>query len=376
MRRVKARFGDSVVSGVRRVVEIDQLAAQWQPDLNFLAIARGSEEQARVGQFKVAGLPNVDWIESEVVEEGDVVVPSGKRDEAVVLYRPSDRHHGIQITNRCNSYCLMCSQPPAKQNDDWMVQEAIDVVRHITDSPSVIGLSGGEPTLLGAGLRGVLDSVGDYHPGTRVEILTNGRLLADAALIRTLVGDLLTPISWLVPLYGHADLLHDFVVQAPGAYEQTIEGLLNLQAHRQSIQLRIVLIQPTLEILPELCTFIGRNLPFVKEVALMACEPIGFALANRDLCEVDLVDWGETLRSSARQLMRHEIPFLFMNAPLCTLPADLHRYAHRSISDWKNVYAPECQACQVQSDCSGFFAWHERGWKPSKTIKIIEERTA
>jgi len=99
-----------------------------------------------------------------------------------------------------------------------------------------------------------------------------------------------------VPLYGHADFLHDFVVQAPCAYEQTIAGVLNLQACQQPVQLRIVLIQPVLlEILPELCTFIGRNQPFFREVVLMVCEPIGFALANRELCEVDLVDWHSTL---------------------------------------------------------------------------------
>ena len=37
------------------------------------------------------------------------------------------------------------------------------------------------------------------------------------------------PVAWLVPLYGHCDFLHDFVVQSPGAFEETIEGLLTLK---------------------------------------------------------------------------------------------------------------------------------------------------
>ncbi len=374
MRHVKAKFGDSVAEGIWRVVGANQLAAQWQPDLKFLVTVYSLNDRVHVDKLRAAGLLNIDWIESTGLEMGDVVASSSKRNEAIVLYRPSDTHHCIQLTNRCNSYCLMCSQPPTRHNDDWMVQEAIEIVRHMTNSPAVIGLSGGEPLLIGSGLRNVLDTIGDCHPGTMVEVLTNGRLLASSELSRSLLRDLPAPVTWLVPLYGHADFLHDFVVQVPGAYEQTIEGLLNLQAYRQPIQLRIVLIEPVLENLPELCTFIGRNLPFVKEVALIACEPIGFALANRDLCEVDLVDWHKTLQHAARQLTRHAVPFLFMNTPLCALPIDLHRYAHRSISDWKNVYAPECKTCNARSDCSGFFAWYERGWKPTKTIQLIEER--
>lgn len=373
MRRIKAKFGDSVGGGVWRLVSANHLAAQWQPDLRILVIACSDEERSCVEQIKAAGLLNVDWIESSGVHAGDVVVRLINRDEVAVLHRPSDMHHSLQLTNRCNSYCLMCSQPPTQVDDEWMVQEALDVVLHMADSPVVIGLSGGEPLLLGTKLRDVLDRIGDYHPGTRVEVLTNGRLLAREELSRSILCGLRTSTTWLVPLYGHADFLHDFVVQTPGAYEQTIEGLLNLQVYRQSIQLRIVLIRPVLENLPELCAFIGRSLPFVKEVALMACEPIGFALANRDLCEVDLVDWHETLRRSARHLRRYAIPFLFMNTPLCALPIDLHQYAHRSISDWKAVYTPECEACDVKSDCSGLFAWHERGWKPSKKVHFIKE---
>ncbi len=378
MRRLKAKFGLTVEKGYRvwRVIDADLLATQWQADLQFLVQAPTSSQRNLVAQYQASGLSNVDWIAATGLEAGDIVAADPGRSEVVVLYRESDVHHSLQLTNRCNSYCLMCSQPPTPQDDAWMIEETLDAIRHLTVSPQVLGLSGGEPLLLGPHLRTVLDSMGEQHPGTRVELLTNGRLLAGLDQSRTLLNGLSTPVTWLVPLYGHADFLHDFVVQAPGAFEQTISGLLNLQRYRQPIQLRIVLIRPVLENLSALCTFIGRNLPFVKEVALMACEPIGFALANRELCEVDLLDWQETLQQAARQLARHSVPFLFMNAPLCALPRALHSHAHRSISDWKNVYAPACDACQMKSSCSGFFSWHERGWKPAKVIQIMNEEYA
>lgn len=374
MRRLTARFGGAVSGKAWRITDIEKLALHWQPDLNFMVSVRFAVEREQVEQFKTAGLTNVEWVEAEGLEEDDVVVPEASLQRVVVLYRRSDRHHGLQLTNRCNSYCLMCSQPPTTQDDAWMVQESLDIIRHIPVAPDVLGLSGGEPLLLGEQLRNVLDYVGYYHPTTRVEVLTNGRLLADQALSHALLDGLATSTTWLVPLYGHADFLHDFVVQAHGAYEQTLEGMLNLQSYRQAIQLRIVLIKPVLEILPELCLFIGRNLPFVREVALMACEPVGFAMANREACEVDLHEWHDTLLSAVRQLKRYSVSFVFMNTPLCTIPEQIREYAHRSISDWKNVYLPECDACMIRSECAGFFAWHDKGWKPSKKIRIIEEQ--
>jgi His-Xaa-Ser system radical SAM maturase HxsC len=207
---------------------------------------------------------------------------------------------------------------------------------------------------------------------TRVEVLSNGRLFSHPEVAQEILKDLTAKVQWLIPLYGHSDFLHDFVVQSPGAFDETIAGLLALQNYGQSVQLRVVLIRPVLENIDELCSFIGRNLPFISMLALMACEPIGFALANREHCEVDLADWGDVLSVCARILNRFQIPFIFMNFPLCGLPKPLWRNAQRSISDWKNSYAEECIRCSVKNECSGLFAWYERGWKPTR-IKAIRE---
>lgn len=365
MRKVKAIFSPGCEARVHRVVSYTGMATEWTPDLQFLVMVRSDAERFSVQGLLKSGLGNLAWAESASLQDGDVVVPQADKGEAIVLLRESDTHHALFMTNRCNSYCLMCSQPPTAADDSWLVEEAIDAIRHLRVSPRVLGLTGGEPLLLGAGLRRVLDSVSRYHPETQVEVLTNGRLFADARLVAEILNDLSLRVRWLVPLYGHADFVHDFVVQARGAFDETLAGLLALQAHRQEIQLRVVLIEPVLKVLPELAGFLGRNLPFVREVAFMGCEPIGFALANRDFCEVDLTEWATDLEKASRILRRHAIPHLFMNAPLCALPRSLWPVAHRSISDWKNVYASECESCAVKAECSGLFAWHEKGWKPA-----------
>lgn len=372
MRRVEASFCEDVATQVHRVVLADELVCGWEPDLQLLVLVKSEDDKQSVKRLRSAGLHNVGWVTADALEVGDIVVPQPNKGDAIILFRESDLHHSLLLTNRCNSYCIMCSQPPTKHNDDWLVDEALRAIRHIRKSPAVLGLSGGEPLLLDLGLRTILEAIAQHHPQTLVEVLTNGRLLSNPEFSQSLLEGLRVNVSWLVPLYGHANFVHDFVVQTEGAFEETLAGLLTLQQYRQPIQLRIVLVEPVLQVLPNLCTFIGRNLPFVREVALMACEPIGFALANREHCEVDLLDWSNNLEQAARELRRHQVSYLFMNTPLCGLPSNLRSSAHRSISDWKQVYADECKVCNAKSRCSGLFAWHERGWKPTKLRAIVE----
>lgn len=374
MRRIKALLSPGCTPVVHQVVAFDDVAGQWLPHLRFAVLVHSEQERCGVDDLVRSGLSNLCWVQAPGLQDGDVVVPHAGRGELVVLLRPSDAHHALFMTNRCNSYCLMCSQPPTPADDSWLVEEAIDAIRHARRAPDVLGLTGGEPLLLGHGLRRVLDAVATHWPATRVEVLTNGRLFSNADTAASILDGLGTAVRWLIPLYGHADFVHDFVVQSPGAFDETLAGLLVLQDHGQQVQLRTVLIEPVLEILPELAGFIGRNLPFVSEMAWMGCEPTGFALANRQLCEVDLNDWGPMLEQSVRVLRRHAIPQLFMNLPLCVVPRPLWALAHRSISDWKNVYAPECSECGMKPRCSGLFAWHEKGWKPAplKALDAIE----
>ena len=392
MRRIPARFHESLPRQIYRVASVDQLVGEWTPVLRYLVKITSEDDAATLAQLAASGIRNIVGFSDETrdckperecpiilgqlgsLTLDDVIVPNAERGEISVLFRESDAHHSVLLTNRCNSHCLMCSQPSTRQSDSWLVDEAIGIARYIRQSPASIGLTGGEPLLLGAELRQVIDVYRQTHPDTSLDVLTNGRLLSDKSLADTLLSGLRDgKTSWLVPLYGHADFLHDFIVQSRGAFEETIDGLLALQAQAQPIQLRIVLVKPVLQILPELCRFIGRNLPFVREVALMACEPFGFAVANREICETDLADWHRQLQEAATSLQRADVPFLVMNTPLCVLPQNLWPMARRSISDWKQDFTVECQACALKDTCAGLFAWHNQGWRPG-TIKTIGMR--
>ena len=387
MRSVPARIEGIAARTVARVIGVADLPAEWRPGLSWLVAAEGDDDLTALYRLAHAGLTNLlalatdDYVKVHTLPavrvapgalaSGDVVALIPDARQVHVLYRESDAHHTVFLTNRCNSHCLMCSQPPSTHDDSWLIDEAVQVASHMRRSPAVLGFTGGEPLLLGARLREILESYQAWHPHTALEVLTNGRRFSDASLAGELLSGL-NGVEWMVPLYGHADFLHDFVVQTPGAFDETLDGLLTLHANAQPVQLRVVLISPVLEVLPQLCEFIAMNLPFVREVALMGCEPIGFALANRWACELDIQDWHAELTAGVRRLSRAGVPVVLMNLPTCALPAALRTYAQRSISDWKQVYAPECDKCAARAECCGLFAWHQRRWRPTK-LRPIEE---
>lgn len=393
MRRHKARFRGVERRTVARVVTALDLGSEWREELSWLVKVHSQTDLLVLQRLRSAGLKELYALAEaghpdsnapppcvvalpDVLEAGDVVALSPERDEVQILYRPNDLHHTVFLTNRCNSRCVMCSQPPTHRDDSWLVEEARRIAAHIGNSPDAIGFTGGEPLLLESDLRNVLETFGFFLPATQFEVLTNGRLLSDHQFALELLQDLPCRTSWMVPLYGHADFLHDNVVQAAGAFDQTIAGLLNLHEYGQSVQLRIVLIEPVLQVLVELCSFIAKNLPFVGEVALMGCEPTGLALANRSICEVDIRHWGDTLGRAIKRLERSGLPALLMNVPLCAIPSELWPLAKRSISDWKQTYAAECAGCEVQESCCGLFAWHERGWRPAALRPIRMTRAS
>jgi His-Xaa-Ser system radical SAM maturase HxsC len=371
-----------------RVTSIEALASDWTPGLRWLVKTHNVEALTRLVEAGISGLsaalPDrnapcglpVVALDTSQIQIGDVVAVTPGQNFVQVLYRETDRHHTVFLTNRCNSNCVMCSQPPTKVDDSWLIDEACDLAAHIPPSPPVVGFTGGEPLLLGTDLRRVLDTFQVHHPTTEFDVLTNGRLFSDAHLATQVLQDLTAKVIWMVPIYGHADVLHDEIVRSEGAFDQTLDGLLTLQQFRQRVQLRTVLIKPVLSVLAELCAFIARNLPFVREVALMGCEPIGFALANPSVCRVDIAEWTDEISRAASILRAAGIPTVVMNVPLCALPEDLRGLARQSISDWKQVYAPECDACAAKKNCCGLFAWHKRGWRPSALRPIGTEIAA
>jgi len=314
--------------------------------------------------------------DARVIQPGDVVRVRPGSSMVSVLYRRGSGANTLFVTERCNSRCLMCSQPPRDEDDSWRIDELLALIPLIDADEVQLGVSGGEPTLLGADLGLLIEACAQSLPDTPLHILTNGRAFRDPALALTLAGRRLDRTTWAVPLYAdHADL-HDEVVDAPGAFEETLQGLYELGRLGAQVEIRVVLHRMTVDRLPELASFIYRRLPFVSHIALMGLEPMGLAKMNRDRLWIDPVDYVEPLAEAVFHLAHRGLPVSIYNLPLCVLPESLWPFARQSISDWKNMFVPECDGCELTASCSGFFAsagptWRSRAIHPLKSLEAV-----
>jgi His-Xaa-Ser system radical SAM maturase HxsC len=333
-------FGDSTTLGA--------FAADWRGYPAVLCTDDGAQLRHRPPRVVFAP-PNMEYL-----AEQDVVAIA-RNGNVRVWYRRNSENNTILLTEQCNSFCLMCSQPPKAEDDSGRVPHILRLLDLIDPAARILVLSGGEPTLLGDALFRILEKSKNALPATAIHLLTNGRRFADRSLAERISGIGHADLVLGIPLYSDIDTRHDYVVQANGAYAETIAGFHNLAAEGVRLELRVVLHKQTYSRLPQLARFIARNLPFIEHVALMGLEMYGFAPRNIDTLWIDPADYANELSEAVRTLALGGMNVSIYNHQLCTIPRHLWPFAQKSISDWKNVYLPECAGCSAKAFCGGFF---------------------
>ncbi len=264
--------------------------------------------------------------------------------------------NALFVTGQCNNHCLMCCQPPVKRDDiDFFYEKNIRLIDSAPVELPTIGITGGEPTLLGDRLFDLIAHIRKRLPNTHIQILSNGRQFADGAYAEKLAQVSEGMVIVGVPFHSDSPIIHDRIAGAKNAYNHTLLGLYNLAANDIDIELRIVLTKQNYQRLPQMARFISKNLAFVSTVAFMAMEDIGYTIKNRDLIWIEPLDYMPQLQQAVQYLAQLEFDVSLFNLPLCLLPESLRPFAKQSISDWKNKYLPICDICSLKSSCCGLF---------------------
>jgi His-Xaa-Ser system radical SAM maturase HxsC len=249
----------------------------------------------------------------------------------------------------------MCSQPPKVQDDFDRIHEHLRLIELIDPETKEIGITGGEPTLFKDDFIRLIECAKEKLPNTALHVLTNGRLFYYQEFARKL-SDVQHPDIMLgIPLYSDIDSEHDYVVQAKGAFEETVMGLHNLARYGVSVEIRVVIHQQTYRRLPKLAEFISRNFPFAAHVALMGMEMYGFVHKNFERLWIDPHDYQNELLEATERLFLSGMNVSIYNHQLCVLDRRLWGFARKSISDWKNIYLDECTQCLLRDHCGGLF---------------------
>lgn len=307
----------------------------------------------------LAGVPSNSFLleqDLSYLADGDIIRINPKRSALRTLYRRQSPKNALLVTERCNNYCLMCSQPPREIDDSYVAEDILRLIPLMAQETQEITLTGGEPTLLGQKLTEIILSLKKHLPQTAVHILSNGRLFGDSQYSQSIAHVCHPDLMIGIPIYSDISSIHDHVVQADGAFDETIRGILNLKSVGVKVEIRVVLHRLTYERLPELAHFIRRNLTFCDHVALMGLEMTGFTRFNLDELWIDPKDYQTQLREAVEILAMARMNVSIYNHQLCVLDQSMHRFSRKSISDWKNEYMEECKECVRQNDCGGFFS--------------------
>jgi len=329
----------------------------------FGAILTDQNLDGLPGRWKAGHYKSLDHL-----ADGDIVLVDGASGRTRTLYRAGSLHNTLFVTGRCNSNCLMCSQPP-ESTDDGQIQVAMKVLSLLKSAaPARLGISGGEPTLLGAGFIELLSALAADLPTTTITCLSNGRNFADPALAKAAASVAHPNIRFSIPVHADVPDVHDYIAQARGAFRETIAGFYNLEEHGIPAEVRVVLHRQSVPRLPHLSEFVWRKLPFARQVAFMGLENMGYVKKNWKELWIDPIDYADILANAVDHLHRRGIPVSIYNLPYCVLRQDVWGFARQSISDHKQTLIEECSRCDVADHCAGFFTSslerHSRAIRP------------
>lgn len=302
--------------------------------------------------FNGKGKPYCIVNDIDEFHDGDVVVVN-KQGEVVFVYEIESDHNALMATERCNHRCIMCPQPPIVQEKD-KTSFNLKLISLISKKTKEIGITGGEPTLIGENLFLLIRQIKKKLPNTAISILSNGVKFSDKDFAMKLALCQHKDLQVDIPLFSDISEEHNRIVGANTFYK-TVKGLYNLALFHQRIGLRIVVHKKTYRRLPQFADYVYHNFPFVSQVAFMQMETTGLAKDNFEDLWIDPYDYNEQLREAVLLLAdRGMRPYIY-NAQLCVLPEDIRCFAQQSISDWKDIYLEECEQCLLKGRCAGFF---------------------
>ena len=272
------------------------------------------------------------------------------------LWDSTSIHNCLFVTERCNFRCVMCPQPPGTDDEKTHLDNLKILQLLPAHSVSMIGITGGEPTLYPERLIEYFDIINEKFPTARVEVLTNGSLLSNFELAKRLALAAPYDICYCVSIHGDTPSLAESIMRTSFGWDRAMSGIMNLARLQQPVEIRVVITKRNHKFLNDIAYFISRNMPFASHIAFMGQEVTGLARENFDEIWVEPLEYRVELSKAVQYLADIGFDVSIYNVPLCLLPSICHRYAARSISDWKQCYLDGCGKCGKRDACCGFFS--------------------
>lgn len=115
-------------------------------------------------------IPSMTNVDISQLSEGDVILIN-KKGEIVVLYEKNSLQNVIMATELCNHRCIMCPQPPVAKEQD-KTQLNLKLISLFDKDTTEVGISGGEPTMIGDKLFSLIKMIQKHCPKAAITILS------------------------------------------------------------------------------------------------------------------------------------------------------------------------------------------------------------
>ncbi len=133
----------------------------------------------------------------------------------------------LNVTYRCNNHCTFCAVGTRTQLDGNFERQRQLLIKYRKAGVTLLDLDGGEPTLNPRLLS--LIRFARQAGYEKVNVTTNGRMAAYPEYAKELCKSGVTSV--LFSLHGHTAWLHAANVGVAEAFDQTLEGIANIQRH-------------------------------------------------------------------------------------------------------------------------------------------------
>lgn len=263
----------------------------------------------------------------------------------------------IFITNHCNSNCIMCplSETSRKKNSPEYLSWLKKYIAALPLDVGYINITGGEPTLAKDYFLDVLNILRSKFQKSGFQILTNGRSLADGALLRRILDMGPSGMLFAIPVHSCVPDVHDYITQVNGSFVQTDRGIKNLLKMDQRVEIRIVLSKLSIDTAIDTAKYITIHYTGITIVNFVAMEMMGNAAINKEKIWMDYDQIFIRIQEAIDILVRNGIDVKLYNFPLCMVKSGYWHIAAKSISAYKIQYQDACEACCVKEICGGFF---------------------
>lgn len=295
----------------------------------------------------------------------------------------------ICIWNKCNSKCIMCTNPsdfqarnPYKDYGFSQLKKRIEAAKIFAKNGELIDdkviLTGGEPTIHPDFFK-ILSFIRKKFPQVIIELDTNGRRFYYSSFTKKVLE--FGRVNIYTSLHGFDSKTHDAITRTPGTFSQTVKGIQNILKYKKlglhELELRIIITKLTYQYTEKILQFIKENFSQVDRVVIIFMEMEGQAGKNFKIVGLTHTEFQKFIPKIAEWIGKFK-GFRFYHFPLCTIDPSLWKYAWRTLPDYEVTFVSGCKNCRYKKYCLGIHRDYlekvgNKEFKPIRKKYIIKE---